>query len=314
MIEAWYPSSVKTPEARLRYYAKRFDTVEVDSPFYGIPAAATVSNWAQRTPGGFVFHVKAYGLMTGHAVDERSLTPGLAGRAYKVSPRGRVFDPEAAMVEQAFAQFADSLAPLRETGKLGGVLMQYPPAFQARDAEEERAGLRRIASDCELLAGDRMLVELRNATWVSGSARRNRVLSFLADLGASFVCVDAPRVETISAMPSVTAVTAPLAYVRFHGRNAATWDLRSGSAADRFDYLYETAELEEWAAPIKAMSADAETTFAMFNNCRHDYAPRNAHELARIIGPDAVRANGGLPGDDGREAGGGIQGELDLGV
>ena len=67
MIEAWYPPEVSSAEARLRYYAARFDTVEADSPYYGIPTRyGDARTGRARTPEGFVFHVKAYGLMTGH--------------------------------------------------------------------------------------------------------------------------------------------------------------------------------------------------------------------------------------------------------
>jgi uncharacterized protein YecE (DUF72 family) len=303
MVEAWYPPSAGSAEARLRYYAQRFDTVEADSPFYGIPAVSTTRRWAERTPAGFVFHVKAYGLMTGHGVEERSLPPELRGSGYRVSARGRVFDADEATVEGAFKAFSEAVEPLRAAGKLGGILMQYPPSMRALDSTEEAAGLDRIARDRELLGDDRMLVEFRHASWVTDPGRQGRVMSLLADLGAAYVSVDAPRLGDASAMPPVAAVTSPVAYVRFHGRNAATWGLRTGSASDRFDYLYERSELEEWAAPLESMAQDAETTFAMFNNCRYDYAPRNAQELARIIGEDARRPDGSFPGEPGDDPG-----------
>jgi uncharacterized protein YecE (DUF72 family) len=66
LVKRWYPRSVRTPEARLRHYADRFETVEVDSPFYRLPAPETVAKWVERTPSGFVFHAKASKAMTGH--------------------------------------------------------------------------------------------------------------------------------------------------------------------------------------------------------------------------------------------------------
>ena len=68
LIETWYPSTARSSEARLRYYAERYDTVEVNSSYYAIPEAGTATKWAERTPDGFVFHVKAFGMMTGHRV------------------------------------------------------------------------------------------------------------------------------------------------------------------------------------------------------------------------------------------------------
>jgi uncharacterized protein YecE (DUF72 family) len=297
MVEAWYPpDAASSAEARLRYYADRFDTVEADSPYYGIPPLSTTTNWARRTPEGFTFHVKAYGLMTGHAVDERSLHPGLRDYRYGLSARGRVYEPEPAMLERTFELFREAMAPLRDAGRLGGVLMQYPSSFAARDAAETTEGLERIARDHALLRDCPMLVEFRNATWVEDS-RRGEVLGFLADEGITFVTVDAPRDVGVSAMPTVPAVTSRIAYVRFHGRNRDTWGLQTKTAADRFDYLYERDELAEWSEPLHEMSDQADATFAMFNNCRFDYAPRNGQELAEILGAVSMRPDGLLPGD-----------------
>jgi uncharacterized protein YecE (DUF72 family) len=298
MIEAWYPPEVSSAESRLRYYAARFDTVEVDSPFYGIPTETVTRNWADRTPDGFVFHVKAYGLMTGHAVDERSLPPEVRnGFAYKRSQKGRVYDPEDGMLEKVFQSFLRAIEPLREADRLGGILMQYPPSFRCEDDASFTAGLRRLARDRELLSGTRMMVEFRHDSWLR-DGRRDRMLRFLAEEGLVFVSVDTPRMPAPdpTALPPATAVTAPIAYVRFHGRNSATWHLEGGSAADRFDYLYEPDELREWEAPIRDLASNADTVFAMFNNCRYDYAPRNARDLAEILGATALRADGTMPG------------------
>ena len=110
-----------------------------------------------------------------------------------------------------------------------------------------------------------------------------------ADLAARYY---GPYPET------VVAVTSPLAYVRFHGRNASTWNKRGGSAAERFDYLYSPEELQEWAAgPLKELAAEAEQVFVMFNNNgrsagdgERDWiaqAPENAYMLR-----DALRDEG----------------------
>ena len=59
-------------------------------------------------------------------------------------------------------------------------------------------------------------------------------------------------------MPTVVATTAPIAYVRFHGRNLGTWNKRGGSAAERFDYLYSDEELDEWVGPLQELAGQAE--------------------------------------------------------
>lgn len=296
MIERWYPPSVKTAEQRLRYYAARFDAVEVDSAFYGIPKPEFAPAWVDRTPDHFTFHVKAFGLLTGHDVDERALHPDLrdAGYDYELTNRGRVRHPVPRMVEHAAELFVDSIEPLHAAGKLGGVLMQYPPWFTAKDAEHRERNLVEVERGAELLSPYPVFVEFRHASWVA-EANRERTIRFLADRGLTFVAVDAPAIETGSAMPAVTAATAPLGYVRFHGRNKGTWNARTASAADRFDYVYEPDELAEWRDPIQHLAENTERTWVMFNNCKYDYAPRNAREMAAILGDIVAEREGGTP-------------------
>jgi uncharacterized protein YecE (DUF72 family) len=283
MIERWYPRGVNTPEARLRYYAARFDTVEIDSTFYGLPKPEVAENWAKRTPEGFTFHVKAYGLMTGHDVDERSLHPDLRGFDYELTNRGRVRHPEESMFERGFELFLDGIAPLRRGHKMGGVLMQYPPYFTAVDKEHEHRNFEAIERAAEMLKPLPVFVEFRHSSWVEGP-QLQRTMKFLSDRFLTYVAVDAPDLPGSHVMPPVSATTSPLAYVRFHGRNAGTWNARTASAADRFDYLYSPAELESWDEPIHRMAEETERTWVMFNNCKYDYAPRNAREMAVILG------------------------------
>ena len=294
MIERWYPRGVSTPEARLRYYAARYDTVEVDSTFYGLPREDYARHWAERTPDGFTFHVKAYGLMTGHEVDERSLTPELREYDYEVTTRGRVRRPEERMVERAFDQFVDALTPLAAAGKMGGVLLQYPASFTALDREHEHRNLALIERSAAILAPLPVFVEFRHASWVSGP-QLARTLRFLSDRGLAYVAVDAPQIAGAQVMPPITAATSALGYVRFHGRNSATWSARMASAADRFDYLYTPDELAEWLEPIDQLAHETERTWVMFNNCKYDYAPRNAREMATILGDVVAHREGGTP-------------------
>ena len=82
----FYPKKSMSAEARLRFYASVFDVVEVNASYYAIPDVLTVRRWAERTPPGFVFHVKAWALMTGHHPRAQSLP---ADVARLVSPRAR---------------------------------------------------------------------------------------------------------------------------------------------------------------------------------------------------------------------------------
>jgi uncharacterized protein YecE (DUF72 family) len=127
-----------------------------------------------------------------------------------------------------------------------------------------------------------MLVEFRHRSWLEEETREE-TLAFLERIGAAYVTVDAPRSASAkNLIPTVVAVTSPTAYVRFHGRNLATWNKRGGSAADRFDYLYSDDELREWVEPLRELGEQAEQVFAFFNNNSSSPSPRPGSELERV--------------------------------
>lgn len=282
MVAAWYPSSVRTAEQRLRYYAARFDTVEADSPFYAIPRPSVAQAWAQRTPEGFVFHVKAFGLLTGHSVEEQRLSADLRELVMHVDARGRVRDASPDLLDAAFDEFRTFLDPLVVAGKMGGVLMQFPPWVAATDKHHAHETLERLEYAAERLEGVRLLVEFRHPSWVSGR-QQAQTMRFLADRGMAYVSVDAPQFPHASTMPPLAAATADWGYVRMHGRNREAYYGKHASAADRFDYLYTADELAEWVPKVRDLAAQTQTVWVMFNNCKHDYAPRNARDIAQML-------------------------------
>jgi uncharacterized protein YecE (DUF72 family) len=255
----FYPREVKGAEERLRYYTERFDTVEANSTYYHLPAREMVQRWADRTPDGFVMHVKAFGVMTRHPVKVEQLPPDLRDEA-PLDQRGRVERPSREFRAEIFSRFHDALEPLRETGKLGGILLQFPSYVVPKPASFDY-----LEWAVERLEGDEALIEFRHAAWLDDE-HRDETLGFLERHGLTYVIVDAPRTEGRNVLPTVVATTSPTAYVRFHGRNAETWNKRTGSAAERFDYLYSDEELREWAGQLRELAAKAEVVYAMFNN------------------------------------------------
>lgn len=254
----YYPPGTPAGE-RLGVYAREFDTVEVDSTYYRLPVEEMVERWAARTPDGFVMHVKAFGVMTRHPVKLDQLPPDLREDA-PVDERGRVDRPPREFRAEVFRRFHAALEPLRSAGKLGGILFQFPSYVVPKESSHDYLRWAR-----EQVGDDEMLVEFRHAAWYDDEHRAD-TLAFLESLGASHVVVDAPRIEGAKDVaPTVLALTGPTLYVRFHGRNAATWRKRGGSAADRFDYLYPEEELREVAAPLQELAAGAEQAFALFN-------------------------------------------------
>jgi len=261
LLKHWYPRGVSTSKARLAYYSERFDTVEVDSPYYHLPDPAVTGRWAQRTPPEFVFHVKAHKTMTGH---------------------------EEAEQERAFADFRASLEPLELSGKLRSVLLQYHPRFvKSAEAMEElsRAG--------PLLEPLVPLVEFRHRSWLEEDERED-TLSFLREHGLAYVSVDAPPTRASNVLPPVGAATHRVAYVRFHGRNVKTWNIKAEKSSQRFDWMYAPGELAEWVEKLGSLAAEADEVYAMFNNNRDDFAPRSAVLLRGLLDEAGVPAAGGI--------------------
>jgi len=250
LTKQWYPPGIP-PRERLAWYAQHFSTVEVDSTFYRVPDERMVRGWAERTPDGFVMHVKAFGLMTRHPVRLEQLPPDLR-EGMPVDERGRVDRPPHELRGKVFRAFLDALAPLRTAGKLGGILFQLPPYVVWK-----RSSLEYLAWAHEQLADDRMLVEFRHRSWFEDDVRAE-MLRWLEERSISYVTVDAPKVDAGNVPLTVVAVTGPIAYVRLHGRNAKTWNTRGGSAAQRFDYRYSEEELREWVEPLRELAAAAE--------------------------------------------------------
>jgi uncharacterized protein YecE (DUF72 family) len=261
LVKVWYPRSIRSAEQRLRYYAERFDTVEVDSPFYRLPSPENAARWAERTPDGFVFHAKASKEMTLHE--------------------------EAPSLERAIAEFRESLAPLEEAGKLRGVLLQYHPRFvKSREAKDDLHGL------AELLAPLVPLVEFRHRSWMEEDERAD-TLAFLEREGFAYVSVDSPRTRATNVMPRIAAATHEVAYVRFHGRNWKTWNKRTRTSGERFDWLYSRADFEEWVEPLGELAKSHEV-YAMMNNNRYDYAPRSAAVLRGLLEEAGVEVRGAV--------------------
>jgi uncharacterized protein YecE (DUF72 family) len=284
LIGHWYPKGLPARE-RLGWYAEHFSTVEVDSTYYRVPDETMVQGWAERTPPGFVIHVKAFGLMTRHPVRLEQVPPDLR-EGMPVDDRGRVDRPPRELRAKVFRAFLDALEPLRAGGKLGGILFQLPPYIVWKPSS-----LDYLEWAADQLGGDRMLVEFRHASWFEEGIV-DKVLRWLEERGMAYVTVDAPRSDAKNVPRTVVAATAPTAYVRFHGRNAATWNKRGGGAAERFDYTYAEDELREWVEPLQELAGSSEEAYAFFNNNNQTdgvaQAPAGAELLRKLLEDEKV--------------------------
>jgi len=278
---SWYPKRSMSAAERLAYYASQFPVVEADSTYYRPLSPELARSWAERAPVGFCFDVKAYGLLTGHPVSPSTLWGDIrATLSEQDASKKRVYahDLPRDALEESWARFAGSLAPLERAGRLGAVLFQYPPWFVPNRANrEELVRLR------ERLGGLRACVEFRSPKWSEGKDLE-RSLGLLQELGLAWVVVDAPQA---SGLPTVLEVTSDLAVVRFHGRNETTWRTQVSTAAERFRYLYSEEELEEWAPRALRLARVASSVHLLMNNCYQDYGVRNAAQLTALLAAEA---------------------------
>jgi uncharacterized protein YecE (DUF72 family) len=203
-----------------------------------------------------------------------------------VDDKGRLERPSRDFRAEIFRRFLDALEPLRAAGKLGGILMQFPTYVVPREASIDYLEWAR-----DQLAGHEMLVEFRHRSWYDDE-QQAETLALLERIGATHVVVDAPKTEAKNVPPTVLAVTSPMAYVRMHGRNEKTWNVRGRSAAERFDYLYPEEELTEWVEPLQELAGQAEQAFVMFNNNNRSpsgdggfvaQAATNAFQLRKLL-------------------------------
>src|SRR3984885_1984821 len=273
----WYPPEETNPEKRLRYYATQFPLGEVDSVYYALPAERTAEAWAARTPDGFTFNVKAFSLFTQHPTPIRSLPADLREAASKGAKAGKErlylkdVDPE--VTKAAWERFLAALEPLRAQGKLGAILLQFPPWFPIG-----RANKQYILDCAERVAPRRVCVEFRNRTWMTEDNQKE-TLEFLSAHDLPYVCVDMPQGYSNS-IPPVLAATSDLAVVRMHG-HSDKWE--SKDIQERFGYRYSDKELATWAGKVKNLAENAQETQVVFNNCYRDYAQVNAKQLEALF-------------------------------
>ncbi len=301
----FYPEGADSAEERLAYYASRFPLVEVDSTYYALPARRTAELWVERTPPDFTFDIKAHALMTGQPTETKRLPKDLRSALpddIAAKPRIYAKDLPDDLRDDVWAWFADGLEPLKEAGQLGSILLQYPRWFftssENRDQIEEAVGRLRDA-------GMTGAVEFRSASWFN-EKNIERTLKFLGDRQIPMVIVDGPQ-GFKSSVPAVVAATSPeLAIVRFHGRRTETWEAKGIQTVERFRYLYDRDELQEWAPRVAGDGGPgqghARPLQQLLRELRRDErtrtraAPPRPGGRRRLVAPTSRRRGGPRPG------------------
>ncbi len=280
----FYPPAARSAEQRLRYYATQFPLVEVDATYYGLPTVENAQRWVERTPPGFTFDVKAYSLFTNHPTPVARLPKAIKELLPPALAAARNLERERtppALVDLCWSTYIDALQPLYAAGRLGVVVLQFPRWFMP--SRPSHAYLEELR---DRLGPYRGAVEFRNAAWLDATHAED-TLALLGDLGFSYICVDEPQ-GFASSVPPVAAATARAGFVRFHGRNAAMWEARTETSAQRFDYDYADAELDEWVPKIAALAAETDELHLVMNTNNFDQGPANARRLHARLGAAGV--------------------------
>lgn len=252
----------------LRFYAEHFDTVEVNTTFYGQPRAEVTRGWAERSPAGFDFSLKLYQKFTHPKMFREA--------ALKTAPgsEGALLDLLALVTQSDIDEFRSGIDPLASAGKVGALLAQFPPSF--KDSPQARDYLARLL---RMFAEYPTAVELRHRSW---SDSMGDTVSLLNAFGAAWVQIDEPKFRFSirqNYLPNVTSFY----YMRLHGRNAAQW-WKHDKSEDRYNYLYSTGELQEFSETAKAARELVKKSYLYTNNHFSSKSVVNAVMLKAQLG------------------------------
>ncbi|HJR57991.1 MAG TPA: DUF72 domain-containing protein [Vicinamibacterales bacterium] len=265
----FYPPPGRRPRGsgkfdELRFYAEHFDTVEVNSTFYRIPAPATAASWAKRTPANFEFSLKLF---------QKFTHPEMFHKATGADPLD--------LGQKDVDEFRAAIDPLASAGKLGALLAQFPPSF--KNEPDARGYLEWLL---ERFRDHNVAVELRHRSW---SDQPDDTMKLLGEFGAAWTQIDEPKFRLSirqNRLPNVKTFY----YLRLHGRNAAQW-WKHEKSEDRYNYLYSASELEPFAEAVEeATRREVKKAYLYANNHFSAKSVANAAILKHQLGQP-------LPGD-----------------
>lgn len=242
-----YPSRRPKGFHEATFLAQFFDTIEINTSFYQPLRADHAAGWIEQVAANpaFVFTAKLWQRFThepsANAEDERAVRAG--------------FDV------------------LREAGKLGAVLLQFPFSFHCT-----RETVAHLTALLKRFADYPLVVELRHSSW-----QTQDTLKLLREHHAGFCNIDQPVIG--NSMTPAGESTSPIGYVRFHGRRYDTWfsDDPGVPQHERYNYLYSPEELEPWVTRIKKVREHTRDTFVITNNHYQGKAVVNALQLLSIL-------------------------------
>ncbi|OLC81087.1 MAG: hypothetical protein AUI64_00730 [Acidobacteria bacterium 13_1_40CM_2_64_6] len=291
----FYPKPRPKGFDELAFYAEHFDTVEVNSTFYGQPRVDVSRAWAKRTPPGFEFSVKLYQKFTHPRMAEERLrrsVPEARERSARGSseregaseasgggaPRENKNDDLVPILvrpnQTDLDEFRRGIEPLASSGKLGALLAQFPASFKDTPASRES-----LAELLRALGDYPVAVELRHKSW---SDQIGETLTLLNGFGAAWVQIDEPKFR-FSIRQNYLPNVQGFYYMRLHGRNVEKW-WRHDKAEDRYDYLYSSEELKEFSETAGAAKRLVKKLYLYTNNHFSAKSVANAAMIKQQLG------------------------------
>jgi uncharacterized protein YecE (DUF72 family) len=263
----FYPATRPRQFDELAYYAERFDTVEVNSTFYGEPKDTVTRTWVDRTPPGFEFSLKLYRKFT-HPKMYAAAVGASAGLPEALP--GALTTPTPVDVDR----FRRGIDPIASSGRLGALLAQFPPSFKDTPGSREY-----LAWLLTAFADYPVAVELRHRSW---SDQLDETLSLLDGFGAAWTQIDEPKFR-FSIRQNLLPNIRGFYYLRLHGRNAAAW-WHAERSEDRYDYHYSAAELRPFAETAVAVRQLVGKMYLYLNNHVAAKSVANAVTIKQQIG------------------------------
>jgi uncharacterized protein YecE (DUF72 family) len=238
-VGPFYPAGIEKGKM-LDFYIQHFKTVEINSTYYRIPHPAVMRNIERKTPPEFEFIVKTHASFTHERKD----------------------------LEGPTAEFLTAIEPMAESGKLKGLLAQFPGSFRFSPAN-----LGYVVEGAKLFGDLPLYTEFRHDSWLNP-----QVKSALTGAGVGYCNVDEPKLPHL--LPPEAATTTDIGYVRLHGRNGEHW---WGGGALRYDYTYTDDQLREWVKRLDDLRQKASKVFLFFNNCHLGQAVKDAFRMQELL-------------------------------
>ncbi len=290
-VGPFYPEKTDHGFSRLKFYSRFFDCVEVDSTFYRHFPSKVSEKWISEVNGNprFVFITKLFKGFTHGPSLRDAISPKADTRE-----GGAEFDGNKKIV-------LEFLAPFRERGKLGGVLVQFSEYF--KDSANTRNYVLYLLEELHDLP---LLFELRHTSWYTPHATE-----FLKKSSVNVIAIDQPMLSGM--IEFNTEVAGTVGYIRLHGRNAEAWKesrellrkngarlraetpysgvqarntehwVREQEASVRYNYLYSNYELDEIEKKILKVKEKCSRIYVVANNHPMGKAVANALELVKRL-------------------------------